>query len=484
MKYDWKMELYWRLPVRVQEIALGVYARHLESIYYGPGYEEFKQFLYGTRDLSAERLEEWVNMRLTHVIRTAATKVPYYRNLFKSLDWWRIKNAGDLKTVPCLDKQSIRMNEHHFLADDLAASGLWMEKTSGTTGTSLKIYWPMDMVPKWWAITEVMCRKVAGVSQEMPRATVSGRPVVRGDTIKPPFWRYNRHWKQLYLSSYHISLDTTSAYTGALNNYKSLWMTGYGSTIASLAENALKTGIEPHAMKAVVVSGDTLTAGMRESIEKFFKCKCYDHYGQCEGVAMAMECRYGNMHIVPMTGIIEILREDGSSCGPGELGVITATTLLNDAMPLIRYNTGDYAAWATSQKCHCGNNNPIICGLEGRVDDYLLTHDGRKIGRISTAMKRSQTIHSAQLVQDRPGHAYLLARPGKGYSRADALAVCRDIRERIGKFELEIIEVPEIPKTPQGKTKLVIRLDESASMEKVYASLLNGRRVEPYPASF
>ena len=62
----------------------------------------------------------------------------------------------------------------------------------------------------------------------------------------------------------------------------------------------------------------------------------------------------------------------------GEVGEIVATGLLNDAMPLIRYRVGDYAAWAVNEKCPCGNSNPVIKNLEGRLDDYLLTSDGRK----------------------------------------------------------------------------------------------------------
>jgi phenylacetate-CoA ligase len=148
------------------------------------------------------------------------------------------------------------------------------------------------------------------------------------------------------------------------------------------------------------------------------------------------------------------------------------TGLLNDAMPLIRYRVGDYAAWAKNEDCPCGNPQPAITNLEGRMDDYLITSDGRKIGRLSTAVKRSPSIHSAQIVQDRPGRAYLLVRPGDGYRPKDAVAVHDDILERIGDLDLKIVEVPEIPKTPQGKMALVVRLADRPHMRHEYASLL------------
>jgi phenylacetate-CoA ligase len=187
---------------------------------------------------------------------------------------------------------------------------------------------------------------------------------------------------------------------------------------------------------------------------------------------MAMECPYGQMHVLPFMGIWEILRPDGTLCEPGELGEIVATGLMNHGMPLVRYRLGDYAAWAPEQSCPCGNNQPIISNLEGRTDDYLTTKDGRKIGRLSTAMKRSPTIHSAQLVQDKPGHAFLLVKPGTGYRNSHGSAVRDDVVERIGDFSLDVIEVAEIPRTPQGKTVLVVRLEEKPAMKDLYDQLL------------
>ena len=137
-------------------------------------------------------------------------------------------------------------------------------------------------------------------------------------------------------------------------------------------------------------------------------------------------------------------------------------------MPLIRYRTGDFAAWAPAADCPCGRSYPVLESLEGRVDDYLVTTDGRRIGRLSTAMKRSPSIHSAQIVQDRPGHAWLLVRPGEGYRSSDAGPVVADIVERIGEFDFEIVEVAEIPKTPAGKTRLVVRLSEQPAMRETY----------------
>jgi phenylacetate-CoA ligase len=301
---------------------------------------------------------------------------------------------------------------------------------------------------------------------------MGGRTIVHGATREPPYWRYNRRWRQLYLSSYHVSRASAPSYIEAMRRYGSQWITGYGSAIAALAQFALDLGLAPLRLRAVIVSGDTLLGGMRESIETFFGCRCYDNYGQSEGVAAAMECARGAMHVIPGAGVIEILRSDGSPCRPGEVGEIVATGLLNHAKPLIRYRMRANAAWAKEQSCPCGNRQPILDHLEGRLDDYLIVGDGRKVGRLSTALKRSPTIHSAQILQDSADHAYLLVRPGAGYERRHADAVRDDLLEKVGRYDFEIVEVADIPKTARGKTALVVRLAAQPEMLAVYQNLL------------
>jgi phenylacetate-CoA ligase len=484
MPRDWKMELYWRLPVLLQERALSMYARRLDRLYYGDDYEKWRGWFRESAGWTREQAEAWQSSRLREILDLAANTVPHYRAAWSGIDWKGIASPStkDLSRLPRLDKQTIRENERQFLAGSLDPDDLWVEKTSGTSGTALRIYWPMSMLPRWWALTEVMVRNAAGVAQEIPRAMMGGRAVVRGDATHPPYWRFNARWRQLYLSSYHVSKTSAPGYVDAMRHYGSRWITGYGSAMAALADSALEAGIPPFPLEAAITSGDTLLPGMRAAIEQFFQCRCFDHYGQCEGVAMAMECREGRMHVIPSVGIVEILREDGSPCEPGEVGEIVATGLMNDAMPLVRYRLADYAAWAADTRCACGNPHRSLERIEGRVDDYLRTASGRKIGRLA-GFRGSPAIHSAQLVQDTPSHAWLLVRPGAAYSRKDAERVRGDILSRAGDLSVDIREVSEIPKTRQGKTILVVRLEDRPDMRETYARLLGERAADVKAAS-
>jgi phenylacetate-CoA ligase len=472
MSTDKIIGLYWKLPLWIQEMGLSAYAIHLDHVYYGEEFsrcnEIFKTWIYR----SAQEIANWQSARVVEIVRAAATHVPFYRKHWKGYHWESIQGCKDIGLLPLLGKQDLRLHEHEFIDDRLKRRSLYTDKTSGSTGTSLTIYWTKRDYQRFWAMFEVSIRNAAGVSRFEPRAMLGGRAIIPGSTTKPPFWRYNRHWRQLYLSSYHVSDKTAPAYIKAITESSVTWLTGYGSAIAALSEGAMKAGVPPPKLKVIVVSGDTLQVGMRRSIEEYFGCPCRDSYGQVEEVSMAMECKFGKLHVVPEVGFSEILRPDGSPCEIGEVGEIVATGIVNEAMPLIRYRTGDRAAWSGETTCSCGRNQRIMQSLEGRTDDYLLTADGRKIGRLSTALKRSPSIHSAQIVQDTPGHAFLLVRGGISYRHDDALTIREDIIERIGDFRIEIREVSEIPKSPSGKTALVVRLTDRPEFRRLYDPIL------------
>src|SRR5262245_28723909 len=132
MIYDWKMELYWRLPVFFQEAALSLYALYLEKLYYGPGYEEWRQRCKSWQTRGCVEAEAWKSQQLQYIVELAATRVPYYREKWQKLPWRSVRSAADLHLLPRLDKQTIRQNEQAFLVEGLPPRSLWMEKTSGT----------------------------------------------------------------------------------------------------------------------------------------------------------------------------------------------------------------------------------------------------------------------------------------------------------------------------------------------------------------
>jgi hypothetical protein len=125
--YDWKMELYWRLPVRLQETALSLYAARLDKRYYGPAHDKFLEELKERQEWSTAEFQQWQSQRLQYIVELAATKVPYYREQWRQLDWRSVRSAADLSVLPPLHKQSIRQNERNFIVEGMDPNSLWVE---------------------------------------------------------------------------------------------------------------------------------------------------------------------------------------------------------------------------------------------------------------------------------------------------------------------------------------------------------------------
>jgi phenylacetate-coenzyme A ligase PaaK-like adenylate-forming protein/precorrin-6B methylase 2 len=121
--------------------------------------------------------------------------------------------------------------------------------------------------------------------------------------------------------------------------------------------------------KSVLLSGDYVPKSVVKSIEEIWNCKVFTHYGlteTCYGLAVECGCRLGQ-HIRDWEFIVEIINpQTGETLLPGNKGEIVVTSLKNEAMPLIRYRTGDMGVMADGD-CGCGENSPRLLHIYGRV---------------------------------------------------------------------------------------------------------------------
>src|SRR5690606_18459414 len=102
-------------------------------------------------------------------------------------------------------------------------------------------------------------------------------------------------------------------------------------------------------LKGVFPSSEKLTLEMRDEIERAFSCKVFDHYGSTEGIPLITQCKSGNYHIVPESGIIEFLNSDGSHAQTGQPAEMYMTSLRQLSRPLLRYKIGDTAIYSDKE---------------------------------------------------------------------------------------------------------------------------------------
>lgn len=114
--------------------------------------------------------------------------------------------------------------------------------------------------------------------------------------------------------------------------------------------------------QTVLLTADTVAPSITRRIERDFQCKAFNHYGSTEmGYGGAVECSIQQqLHLRENDLLFEVV--DPESCAPlppGCKGELVFTTLRRQAMPLIRYRTGDIAT-LISAPCACGSPFPRI----------------------------------------------------------------------------------------------------------------------------
>ncbi len=121
-------------------------------------------------------------------------------------------------------------------------------------------------------------------------------------------------------------------------------------------------------VEGIQSSGDILDGAVRDGLETALDCVVLDHYGMtetCFGGGVQCAARNG-YHLRELDLFLEILDPVSHEPVPdGEIGEIVLTTLNREAMPLIRYRTGDAAAWLPGP-CACKSPLRRLSSLRGR----------------------------------------------------------------------------------------------------------------------
>jgi phenylacetate-CoA ligase len=175
-------------------------------------------------------------------------------------------------------------------------------------------------------------------------------------------------------------------------------------------------------------------------------------------------------HVLADACVVEVLRPNGTPAGPGEEGELVCTGLLDGTMPLIRYRIGDRAVQAEGT-CRCGRTGPLLNAITGRVEDVVLTPDGRSVGRLDHVFKDTVGVREAQIVQATPNLLLVRVVPRGAFGPVDESQIRRELNFRTGgTMKIEIIRVDGLQRTASGKLPFVISALRSSSPGAVHQS--------------
>lgn len=144
--------------------------------------------------------------------------------------------------------------------------------------------------------------------------------------------------------------------------------------VLRLAEGPLAGAIKTASrLESVLLTTDYVPDALARRVESAWGCRTYEHYGMTEmGFGGGVSCDAGRGHHLREADLLfEVVdAQTGRPLPPGEAGEVVFTTLTRRGMPLIRYRTGDIAAFSQTP-CPCGSALPLLGKIRGRTADTL-----------------------------------------------------------------------------------------------------------------
>ncbi len=397
--------------------------------------------------LTKNEIDEIQKTKLKYILYNAINTVPFYKKSGIKIDFDNFTIA-ELNKFPIVNKELIRNDPKSFLSTK--NKGI-VSQTSGSTGIPFEYYLPF----KSTAIELLTANRAWGMGEVYEYKYKD--PIIMMRSYSPkigePITLYDSTHNYFYISAFHINDKFLNQYIDYIINSKAKILRGYPSSIYIFTLLLKKHNIILNQIQSIITSSETLLPMYREEIEKYWGVKVLDWYGQNENTVTVQQCWAGNYHNNDDYGIIEI----------NEQNSIIATSLNNDVMPFIRYNTNDKAILLDSEidKCICGRNFSIpFKGIEGRSEDILIKMDGTWIptANFSTAMKAYKELNQFQVIQNenRSLQLNLVINPGISNDYIDDIK--HEFTQRLGELSIEVNITEQIYRDPKtGKVKVSIQ---------------------------
>jgi phenylacetate-CoA ligase len=422
-------------------------------------------FLQESQWWSKEKLEEYQMRELEKLLKHAYENVPYYRRVFneRGLKPKDIQSLNDLKKLPYVDKDTIKKHKSEFISKIHKKNYLEPARTGGTTGSPLHFWYQKAFTnPKEWAF---IWRMWNWYDYHWGDKHVT---IKRSDYV-PERIRYNPLDRGLYLYNITISVEKIKDYQKIIERFKPKAIIGDPSILYSIAYLMLQNGMKVDwpFLKFIYCSSEKLYYFQKNEIQKAFKCKVYNNYGQSEKLVFMSKCEINDYyHILPEYGITEIVSENRLHVTKdGQMGEIVGTGFNNYAFPMIRYKTGDWAIIST-RICKCGRIFPLVKDIIGRSGDFILTPSKNLISNatIEYVFDCINNFKDLQIVQKYIDMIEIQIVPDILYTKDEGEKIVQELKTRIGidskDMNMKIVLVDKINR-PFNQKKRFVKSDIS-----------------------
>jgi phenylacetate-CoA ligase len=301
------------------------------------------------------------------VFRHAKERSPYYREKFSSF-----AGIPKIEELPFVDSSVLAVRNDDFLCVP-RRSVVEIVTTSGTAGGPL-LWMLTDSDLRRLALNEKLSFECAGLTD---RDTVL--VAVALDRCFIAGLAYWLGLREIGCSIVRVGPSSAASVLEMIERVQTTAIVAVPSFLRVITDKARDSGfdLKKCSVKKAVCIGEpvrTPALGLNAAgaaIEADWSARVYSTYGVTELAASFCECDAGmGGHLHEELLHVEIVDDAGNAVANGEVGEIVATTLGVEAMPLIRYRTGDCAALFRTP-CKCGRTTPRLGPIVGRKNQKL-----------------------------------------------------------------------------------------------------------------
>jgi phenylacetate-CoA ligase len=407
------------------------------------------------RVLRAEpsEIELLARHRLSRLLLHAARHNPFYSQRLQDAGIERDDPVllrdpfGALAAIPPVSKLELRQAGSRILNRGQTDGRWYSSHSSGSTGEPFRVYY----TPRAWAalkyLVKLRARWRCGLKLTDRVALLDAIP-----PATPPFGqRLHRRWSRISV------LQPASAVAAGLEGFAPHIVYGLPSALVEAGRVLRQTGTRIP-VRAVFTSGELLQRASRDELVSAFQAPVFDVYGTSETKEIAWQCSRGSMHLNADVVSLEAVDDLGRNLPSGTEGDLVATVLVNHAMPLLRYRTGDRGT-LLSGRCSCGCSFPLLGVVTGRAADTLVFRHGHRVSpyALTCAIERIPGIVRYQVSQLEPARVRVRAILEGTVDRAAITAQLQTaLRFGVASYlDADVEFVDRLPTGPRAKFRVV-----------------------------
>jgi phenylacetate-CoA ligase len=323
---------------------------------------------------SLPEIKSFQEQKLLELLHYVNLKSPFYKRLFEkeNIDITSIKTLEDLRLLPVTTKEDLQKYNHDFLCIP-ANKIIDYATTSGTLGEPVT-FGLSDNDLERLAYNEAISFDCAGIK--------AGDIVQMMTTMDRRFMAglaYFLGLRKLNVGVIRVGAGIPELQWDSILKYKPTYLITVPSFLLKLIEYAEMQNIDVNnsGIKGAICIGESLRNqdfsmnSLSQKISEKWNIKLFSTYASTEMSTAFTECEHfigGHHH--PELIIIEVLDENNVPVKNGEPGELTFTTIGVEAMPLVRFKTGDIVQ-LHSNPCSCGRNTFRVGPVIGRKQHMI-----------------------------------------------------------------------------------------------------------------